>query len=138
MPPEPEDWAQLEAKARSTFWGTLGCEVEYVEVEKAAVRLVCAERHLNMGGIVHGGVLASLLDNTMGLALMHTFPGELLVTAQLNIHYLAPSTGGELRCTASMVHRSRRTATMEGRIHGPEGELLAWASGAFRAVSAPV
>ncbi|GMK39560.1 thioesterase [Paenibacillus sp. CCS19] len=137
MPPEPEDWAQLEEKARSTFWGTLGCEVEYVESEKAAVRLECTERHLNMGGIVHGGVLASLLDNTMGLALMVTFPGEMIVTAQLNIHYLAPSQGGELRCEASMVHRSRRTATMEGHIYGRDGELLAWASGAFRAVGTP-
>jgi uncharacterized protein (TIGR00369 family) len=138
MPPEPEDWAQLEEKARSTFWGTLGCEVEYVEEEKATVRLVCTERHMNTGGIVHGGVLASLLDNTMGLALMNTYPGELIITAQLNIHYLAPSTGGKLRCEASTVHRTRRTATMEGRIYGPDGELLAWAGGAFRAVSAPV
>lgn len=136
MPPESEDWATMEEKARSTFWGVLGCEVENVEQGRASVRLVCTERHLNTAGIVHGGVLASLLDNTMGLALMRDFPGEWLVTAQLNIHYLAPSMGGELRCEASLVHRSRRTATMQGYIYDEEGALLAWGSSAFRVVQA--
>ncbi|GFN33229.1 PaaI family thioesterase [Paenibacillus xylaniclasticus] len=132
MPPDSEDWARMEEKARSTFWGELGCEVESAEPGKAAVRLYCEERHLNMAGLVHGGVLASLMDNAMGLAVMLAFPGELLVTAQLNIHYLASSTGGWIRCDASMVHHSRRTATMQGHIYGDDGKLLAWASSAFR------
>jgi len=136
MPPDSEDWMRMEEQARSTFWGTLGCEVESAEPGKAVVLLHCGEGHLNMAGLVHGGVLASLMDNAMGLAVLLAYPGELLVTAQLNIHYLASSTGGLLRCEASMVHRSKRTATMQGHIYGDDGQLLAWAGSAFRIAGA--
>ncbi|EFM10328.1 thioesterase superfamily protein [Paenibacillus curdlanolyticus YK9] len=134
-PSEEENWAQMEERARLTFWGTLGCEVVSAEPGRAIVSLSCTERHLNMANIVHGGVLASIMDNTMGLAAMRAFPGELLVTAQMNIHYLASAGVGEIRCEAVTVHRSRRTVTMQGHIYGADGGLLAWGSSAFRLVA---
>ncbi|MWC29994.1 PaaI family thioesterase [Paenibacillus sp. MMS18-CY102] len=135
VPNEGEDWAKVEERARRTFWGTLGCEIVSAEPGRAVISLLCTERHLNMADLVHGGVLAAIMDNAMGLAAMRAFPGELLVTAQMNIHYLASSGAGEIQCEAGIVHRSRRTVTMEAHIYGAGGSLLAWGSSAFRLVT---
>ncbi|WP_274648891.1 PaaI family thioesterase [Paenibacillus humicola] len=138
-PESGEAWKErlrrLEEAAKPTFWGYLGCEAETAADGKAVIRLRTQPHHLNLMGIVHGGVLASLLDNAMGLAVMSLCPDENAVTAQMNVHFLQSSRGGLLLCEAGLVHRSRRTLTLEGRVLDSGGELLAWGSGSFRRVT---
>ncbi|QHT59232.1 PaaI family thioesterase [Paenibacillus lycopersici] len=130
-----QELAALEAAARPTFWGFLGCELVAAEEGRAAIALQVRPEHLNLAGIVHGGVLASLLDNAMGLVAILACPGDKTVTSGLNVHYLASSSEGLLTCEAALVFRSRRTLTLEGRITDNKGELLVWGSGTFRRVT---
>ncbi|WP_308637758.1 PaaI family thioesterase [Paenibacillus silvisoli] len=125
----------LAEAAKPTFWGFLGCELAHAERGKAIVSLEVRPEHLNLARIVHGGVLASLLDNAMGLVVILECPGEKTVTTQLNVHYLQSAGLGEIRCEALLIHKSRRTLTMQGRIVDNKGELLAWGSGTFRRVT---
>ncbi|WP_219835244.1 PaaI family thioesterase [Paenibacillus sp. R14(2021)] len=125
----------LEAEAKRTFWGYLGCELIASERGKAVIGLQLRPEHLNLAGIVHGGVLASLLDNAMGLVTILECPGERTVTTGLNVHYLQSSSEGRLTCEAVLLHKSRRTLTLEGRIADNKGELLVWGSGTFRRVT---
>ncbi|QHW35060.1 PaaI family thioesterase [Paenibacillus rhizovicinus] len=125
----------LEAAARPTFWGYLGCELVSAGEDRAVIALQVRPEHLNLAGIVHGGVLASLLDNAMGLVAILACPGERTVTTGLNVHYLLPSSEGLLTCEAALIFRSRRTLTLEGRIADNKGELLVWGSGTFRRVT---
>lgn len=125
---------RLAEQAQSTFWGLLGCEVVQADANKAAIRLDTAERHLNLLGIVHGGVLMSLLDNAMALVVMLANANERAVTANMNTHFLKSSKGGLLVCEAELIHRSRRTLTLQGQVKDDAGALLAWASGAYRIV----
>jgi uncharacterized protein (TIGR00369 family) len=126
------NFARLAEAAKSTFWGHLGCEVVRVENSKTVICLDIEKHHLNLLGIVHGGVIVSLLDNAMGLAVMQECPADQTVTAQMNIYYLKSARSGQLTCEAGMIHRSKRTLTLQARVFGNEGELLAWGSGSFR------
>jgi uncharacterized protein (TIGR00369 family) len=120
--------------AESGFWGTLGCRLEYIGERQATVALTVQDRHLNPLGILHGGVHASLLDNAMGLAVMAARPGEKVVTANLNVQYVAPGRKGLIRARAEIVHQTRRMITAQGRVESADGALLAIGVGSFRVI----
>ncbi len=86
-------------------------------------------------GRAHGGVVAALIDETMGLALGVT--GTLAFTGKLAVTYRAPTPlGVPLTARARLSHRTERKLTITAELHsGPT--LLAEAEGLFIAVEAP-
>ena len=57
-----------------------------------------APAHEGHRGLVHGGILAALLDEALGRAVTVYEPGRVMVTAELKVTYLAPvALGAELR-----------------------------------------
>jgi uncharacterized protein (TIGR00369 family) len=140
-----EDWFVQEAdqaghltrlaeRAQATFWGVLGCEVVQANASKATICLDASDRHMNLLGIVHGGVLMSLLDNAMGLVVMLAAPEERSVTANLNTQFLSSSKGGVILCEAELVHRTARTLTLQAQVKDDTGKLLVLGSGAYRII----
>ena len=125
---------RLAERAQGTFWGLLGCEVVQADGRTATICLDIVPSHLNLLGIVHGGVLMSLMDNAMGLVVMLGETNEKTVTATMNTHFLASSRGGLLLCEAELLHRTGRTLTLEVRVKDEEGKLLAWGSGSYRVI----
>lgn len=123
---------RLAERAQGTFWGLLGCEVVQADGRKAAICLDVVHAHLNLLGIVHGGVLMSLMDNAMGLVVMLAESGQKTVTATMNTHFLASAKGGLLLCEAQLLHRTSRTLTLQTEVKDEEGKLLAWGSGSYR------
>ncbi|MFC7679126.1 PaaI family thioesterase [Paenibacillus sp. GCM10028914] len=130
---EREAYMQAMSKAAEpTFWGYLGCEMESASEEAVIITLDTQPHHMNMMGIVHGGVLSSLMDNAMGIAVMMERPGESTVTSNLNVHFLTPAKEGRLTVKANIMHRTRRSMTTESRITHENGELVAISTGSFR------
>ncbi|KKO52675.1 PaaI family thioesterase [Paenibacillus sp. DMB20] len=130
---EREAYIQAMTKAAEpTFWGYLGCQMESAGEEEIVVTLDAQPHHLNMMGIVHGGVLSSLMDNAMGIAVMLKRPGESTVTSNLNVHFVMPAKEGKLTVRAHIVHETRRSVTTESRITDGNGELVAISTGSFR------
>ncbi|MCI3922778.1 PaaI family thioesterase [Paenibacillus sp. TRM 82003] len=123
---------KLEERAKGTFWESLGCRAEAVSPEGTIVTLAAEKRHLNAMGIVHGGVLSSLLDNAMGLAVMSAHPDKRTVTTNLNVHFVAPLGPGPLRTTARVLHESRSTLTVEAKVEDADGKLGTFGTGSFR------
>jgi acyl-CoA thioesterase len=97
----------------------------------ATFGLAVRHDHLNPYGVVHGGVVYSLVDTAMGAA-VHTrlVPGERCATIEIKINYLAPVAEGELRAEARLVERTKRIAVLEARVHGGD-QLVAVATGTF-------
>jgi uncharacterized protein (TIGR00369 family) len=85
--------------------------------------------HSNIFGIVHGGVLAAVVDRA-GTQLVEA-AGE-LCPLDLRVRYLrpVPTDGGDCTVTARLVHRTRRQAAVEMAIHRG-GELLVSAQGTY-------
>jgi uncharacterized protein (TIGR00369 family) len=86
------------------------------------------EQHYNPIGLVHGGLLATILDSAMGCAVHSTLPaGTGYTTLEIKVNFTRPvgADTGLLRCEATLVHRGRRTATSEGRVLDEKGRLYA-------------
>lgn len=139
-PPVPDEaereryMQQLSAAAEPTFWGYLGCQIVSAEPSKVVISLDVQPHHLNLLGIIHGGVLSSLLDNAMGLVIILTRPNEKVVTTNLNVHFVSSLRGGRLIATADIVHESRKMITATGTVVGEGGQLTAMGTGSFRVI----
>lgn len=98
------------------------------EPGRVSFALTPAEFHLNPFGVVHGGVLAALLDTAMGCAVHSLLPAaQGYVTAELNVRYLRPVAVGSgiLICVAEVVRPGRRTMVVESRITEDSGRDIA-------------
>ena len=62
----------------------------------AVLALRAGPQHLNQGGTVHGGLLATLVDTAMGAAVRAESDGETkTATVSLTTHYLGPGNEGD-------------------------------------------
>jgi uncharacterized protein (TIGR00369 family) len=122
-----------ERVERSEFHSRFfGMTLEHVEEGAVDVTLEIRPEHLNLLGIVHGGVIATLADTATGLAYRTVLePGTQHVTTQLNVTYLAPARPGIVVARGSVVKRGRRTGYAEADVVDEEGSLLARASALF-------
>jgi uncharacterized protein (TIGR00369 family) len=76
-------------------------------------------------GVVHGGIIAAVLDETGGRALMEE-PTRFMVTAQLNVRYRKPvHTETPLAVMGVAGQRRGRAAEAHAEIHAENGDLLA-------------
>ncbi len=130
------DHEQLERLAsyfdeEVTFSKHIRIRVEDVEPGRAVLYVDVEDIHFNGNGSLHGGVYTSLIDNATGLA-VSSLVGLRTATIQMDAHFLEPVSGGRITCRAEVVHRTRRTATAEGKIYDEEGNLVAIGAGVFR------
>jgi uncharacterized protein (TIGR00369 family) len=90
-------------------------------------------RHLNINGVVHGGVYATILDTAMGGAVVTTLRAdEVTATTSLYIEFLRPAQkGATLRARGEVVRRGRHLAFVEGNLYDGEGIRLSQAHGTW-------
>ena len=118
--------------AEQTFWGHVGCKMVELKEGSVTVELDVKSHHLNLIGILHGGVHATMLDSAMGILAMSSKPQDKMVTTNLNIHYLAPAKEEKVRVQAKVVHESNSMMTTEGTLTNESGEICAFATATFR------
>ena len=74
------------------------------------------------GGVLHGGAVYTMVDYSMGGAVMSTLPaGEICATIEIKISYLAGVRGGVLTCETDIIKRGRRVAFLESRVTDEAG-----------------
>jgi uncharacterized protein (TIGR00369 family) len=102
-----------------------------VEVDHgiAVFELDPAAQHLNGQGMVHGGVLGTLIDSAAGCAVLSTLgPGLGAATQDLRVSFLRPVTPstGRVRAVGRVLSASRRSALAEARVEDPSDLLVAF------------
>jgi len=109
----------------------LGIEVLSAESGSSRLRMQVADRHLRDGRIVHGGVLATLLDAAVGFAARSlVIAGPDLVTVQMSVNFLRTTGPGEvLFATAEVQHPGRRSVVARGEVRTEKGRLVALGTG---------
>jgi uncharacterized protein (TIGR00369 family) len=118
--------------AASAFHTWAGMEVVDVSPGDVVIAMRVEERHVNLQGLVHGGMLAILADTACGLSVRSAMePGRLHVTADLDIHFLAPAKPGRLLGRGKAIKVGRSLAFAEASIEDDEGKLLARAQSRF-------
>jgi len=90
-------------------------------------------RHLNINGVVHGGVYATILDTAMGGAVVTRLAeDETTATTSLYVEFLRPAViGQELRARGEVVRRGRHLAFVRGELTDQSGAMLALAHGTW-------
>lgn len=107
---------------------TLGYDVTEAASGRVVVTLEPGEAHLNPYGTVHGGLVATLLDSCMGLAVQSTLEKGLgQTTVEFKISLIRPITSetGLIKAEGIVLNRGRRIGTAEGRLTDGRGRLLA-------------
>jgi uncharacterized protein (TIGR00369 family) len=118
--------------AASGFHSWAGIEVTEATAGEVTVAMDVLDRHVNLQGLVHGGMLAILADTACGLSIRSAMePGRLHVTTDLDIHYLAPAEPGRLFGRGKAIKVGRTLAFAEASIEDGEGRLLARAQSRF-------
>ena len=106
----------------------LGFALVEVEEGRAVFAVQPAEHHYNPIGLVHGGLLATVLDSAMGCAVHSTLAtGGAYTTLEIKVNFTRPvrMDSGLLRCEARIVHRGKQTATAEGVVRDERGRVCA-------------
>jgi len=95
------------------------------------VQLRAQSFHYNPLGVVHGGMIATLLDTAAGCSVHSTLAvGEGYTSLDLTTKFLRPVTldTGLVTCVGTVISRGRRTALAEARLTDEAGRVLAHAT----------
>jgi len=105
-------------------------------IEEGMVEFGCAvdESVYNPIGVVHGGLVCTLLDTVVGCAVHTTLPqGVGYTSIELKVNYLRAvrATSGPLRAVGRVVKPGSRVAFAEGEVTDAAGRAVATASGSL-------
>lgn len=109
----------------------LGWELVTVDPEAGTVEMsfTATEQFLNPFGAVQGGLLAAMLDDTLGPALVATLgPGESAPTTDLHVQFLRPARPGRLVGRGRIVRKGRDVGFLAGELVDDTGEVVAVAT----------
>ena len=109
-----------------------------LHAERGHVRLEfqASELFLNPGGLIQGGFLTVMLDETMGPAALSALgPGYMVPTLELKVSFLRPARVGRLVADARVVHLGRSVVFLEGSLADDDGKLIATATATARVVA---
>ena len=91
----------------------------------------------NPAGFVQGGILSSMLDDTMGPAVFVMTEGRsYTTTVSLTVNFLAPARPGPIIGEARVTQLGRTIAFVEGKLMAQDGTLLATATAVERLLDA--
>ena len=96
----------------------LGMKIISIEAGTGRVGITVDERLMHPQQIVHGGVIFTLADTAMSMALIRLLPqGTRFGTVEAKINFLLPVRSGELLAEGSVVHMGRSTAVTEATVY---------------------
>ncbi|PZG09963.1 PaaI family thioesterase [Nonomuraea aridisoli] len=110
---------------------TLGWELLAVDPDAGTIEVAftASERFVNPVGVVQGGFLAAMLDDTLGPALVATLPeGQFAPTLDLHVQFLRPARPGRLVGRGRIVRRGRQVCFLAGELLAADGEPVAVAT----------
>lgn len=109
----------------------LGLVISDVEKGRVALSWTPAETILNRAGVVHGGYVATALDEACGVAAVSlSEPSTPFLTMSLNVDYLRPLLAGETYMVVGTVLQSGSVRTLtRAEISDTAGRLCAQATG---------
>ena len=108
----------------SGFLGLIGASTPDADDGQAQLVVDADDRHLNPAGAVHGGLLATLVDTTMGAAVKSAVDDEAPATSQLTVTYLRPGKPGRLEVTARVGKRGESLTVCEAEVEQGERSLV--------------
>lgn len=107
----------------SAFINMLGVKLSQWKTGFCEVSLDISPKLLQHTGVVHAGVLSTILDNTAGMAALTLLPqDQTTLTLEFKVNLLRPASEGQLYCRAEVIKSGRRFSIVESRVFAIKGE----------------
>jgi uncharacterized protein (TIGR00369 family) len=127
----------IEAYDESNHFGKwLGMDYEIKSPGNVVYSMKIEKHHLATPLSGHGGVIASLMDATLGVSGLSAVASENLVvaTVEMKLNFLAPANLGDLlKGEGKVVSKGKRILYIEATIVNAQGVTVAKGSGTFLA-----
>lgn len=120
------------------FANHLGLRIVELRDGRSRVELDAQRHHLNSHEVAHGGVLMTLIDVSMAMAVRSLDPDPQRnqtgsVTIEMKVSFMRPGTG-RLRAEGRCVHRTATLLFCEGDVFDETGQIVARGSGTFKLI----
>ncbi|MET0386009.1 MAG: PaaI family thioesterase [Polyangiales bacterium] len=131
---DPEKLKQrlLEFSRGFPFFQLMGFEVADFGPKWAKCQIKGRSELENPNGVIHGGVIATLIDATITQALLMTDEYQQvrdtkgsLSTIDLHVKYLRPAQHGRLICDANIIHLGKRVIHAQAVVRNEEAKEIA-------------
>jgi uncharacterized protein (TIGR00369 family) len=124
--------AQRERIARALetvpFGKLLGIKLESIKPGEATLSLEIRDDFMQNNGVVHGGVIASLIDTSMAFSIIPLLgKDEKTTTVDLTITYLRPLMSGTIKATAKALREGGRIIVTSADVFDSAGTLASTA-----------
>jgi 1,4-dihydroxy-2-naphthoyl-CoA hydrolase len=118
--------AEIRAKLRSSNTARqFGFALAEAEPGRVVLRMRVNKHHMQVHGVVHGGVLAALADTAGGLATYLSLPRvKRVATIEMKINYLESVEGGTVEAEARLIRRGRHVAVVDCDIRDQNRRLV--------------
>ena len=117
-----------DALSTVPFAKLLGIKLDAIEAGEATLSLRIREDFKQNAGVVHGGVIASLIDSATAFAILPLLnPDERTTTVDLTISYLRPLVAGVVIARAKVLRAGRRMIATSAELFDDDGKLAATA-----------
>ena len=103
----------------------LGFEISYKK-DICIVKFIVKPPMYNPQGTLHGGIIATAMDVSMGHLLHHTTGAG--ATLEMNIKYLLPIKEETVICEGSYLKQGKTIGFLQSKLYREDGELAAYAS----------
>ena len=127
--------ALREALLDTPYHRALGLEVEAIEDDAVRLRLPFAEKNSNPGGVLHGGVAASLLAIGSRAVARRVHPANAgpWTLGQLQVNYLSAAREEDVIAEATLQRRGKALCFVETKVTKLDGSPIAAATAVVRA-----
>ncbi len=111
---------------KSPYPSHMRMTLDHIEMDRADVVIELAECHLQPYGIVHGGVVATIIDTATFWAAFLRLPEEVgLVNVDLKLNYLQSVIAGRLLARGTCIRSGRSICYSEASVYDEEEHLIA-------------
>jgi uncharacterized protein (TIGR00369 family) len=107
----------------------LGFDVSYTDT-KCIVQFEAIPPLFNPQGTLHGGIIATAMDVSMGHLLKHADGAG--ATLEMKVQYLAAVTAGTVRCEGSFLRRGRGISYLQSHAFDDAGQFVAHATATWK------
>jgi acyl-coenzyme A thioesterase PaaI-like protein len=129
---ERYDWLNLQANSKHCFvcglQNPFGLKLKFYQNSSGQVisDYVVSEAYQGYPGVVHGGIVAAMLDEAAGRALMGGDPPRFMYTARLDLRFRKNVPVGQaIRLVGRMIDIKGRKATAASFLYDAGGTILA-------------
>lgn len=113
----------------------IGMSIERPEPGRAVARAAARDTHHNPHGFVHGAVVFTLIDTSMGAAVMSMLSeGQRCSTIECQVRFLRPIVSDDLVCETTVVKPGRSVFHLESKVSTSQGRLVATGTGSFAVI----